>query len=130
VYTPKAVVHHSDSPTDLRTHRFRHLCASTGYFTFLFVEEPRFRLTVVRYALEALIGVSRTWAGRVPGDYFRIVPWWRRLIAYLSGPWLYWRSRFTIGRMRAPEIVNYLKDAEAIEHRKRFSIHGTTPIAP
>jgi cellulose synthase/poly-beta-1,6-N-acetylglucosamine synthase-like glycosyltransferase len=96
VYTPHAVARHPVPRTmpELRAFLLRNLSAATAYMTFLFVEEPRYRWAVIRYVAEALRGKRRAWRPPLPGTqpYPRVIPRWRALLAYLSGPALYVRS--------------------------------------
>jgi hypothetical protein len=99
VYTPMAVARHPYPRTmkDLRARHLRDLSSATAYMTFMFAEEPRYRRVLARYVYEALKGTPRTWRweGIVPRQ--RIVPKWRMLLACLSGPLLYARSRYVVG---------------------------------
>lgn len=97
VYTPLAVVRHPYPPTlpELRARYLKSLTAAAGYLTFLFFEEPRYRWAAAKYVVQALRGARRPWHGRLPGPRPRIVPRWRKLIAYLSGPLLYARTCLT-----------------------------------
>ena len=94
VYTPRAVVRHPYPCTmeELRARHLKAFAASAGYMTFLFFEEPRYQLAIIRYIVEWLLGTRRTWRPQVPGSRPRLVPRWRALLALLSGPWLYARS--------------------------------------
>lgn len=96
VYTPQALVYHPYPPNTraLRQHHLRHLAASTGYLTFLFFEEPMHRGRLVRFVLEALLGVPRTWRGAMPPGSARLVSRPRSLASLLAGPALYLRTRW------------------------------------
>jgi hypothetical protein len=61
--------------------------------TFLLVEEPRYRWATLQYAIEGLWGKRRSWRATVARRTPSILPRWRKLLAYLSGPRLYLRSR-------------------------------------
>ena len=95
IYSPQAVVRHPfpRSMDELRTRHLRELAAATAYFTMLVTEEPGHRRATLQYVVEALRGTRRPWRKLAPGLRPRIVPRWRKLIAYLSGPLLYARSR-------------------------------------
>ena len=118
VYTPDAIIRHPYPRTmqDLRARHLKHLAASTGYFTFLFVEEPQYRRFVIKYVTQALAGMKRTWRAQVvePQVYSSIAPWWRRLLACSSGPLLYAWSRFEHSRSaRARTNGNWSPKLEA-----------------
>ena len=104
VYTPDAVVHHPNPRTveALRTRYLHSLAASTVYMTLLLVEEPHYRLATLKYIIEGIRGVKRTW--RVPEAKLRprIASRWRRLLAYLYGPWLYLSSRLLRAMRMSP----------------------------
>ena len=96
VYAPDAQVYHP-YPADLqifRRHYLRHLAASTGYLTLLFVEEPNHRRRLMRYVFEALRGVRRTWRTPSPRCPARLVSRCRSYFALLLGPLLYLRTQF------------------------------------
>jgi cellulose synthase/poly-beta-1,6-N-acetylglucosamine synthase-like glycosyltransferase len=95
VYTPLAVVRHPYPRTlpELRARYLKTLAAATGYITFLFFEEPRYRWATAKYVAQALRGTRRPWRKQPPGQRPRVVPGWRKLSAYLSGPLLYARTR-------------------------------------
>ena len=95
VFTPEAIGHHPLPRTlaDMRTRCLRDLTASTAYFTFLFVEQPRYRWRVLKYVLEAMRNKQRKWRGDTGSDSRHPVPWWRGLRACLSGPLLYAKLR-------------------------------------
>lgn len=95
VYTPHAVVRHPLFYTkqEIRTRYLKDLAASTAYMTLLFIEEPEYRRSLLKYISESLRGKSRTWRTETTGFSPRMVPRWRKLWAWLSGPWLYLRSR-------------------------------------
>lgn len=105
VHTPKAVVRHPypRSLPELRARYLKALAAATGYMTFLFFEEPRFRWATVKYVAQALRGARRPWRKPAPARLPRVVSGWRKLIACLSGPLLYGRTCLTnpLSRNRA-----------------------------
>lgn len=103
VYTPKAVVRHPfPKDTDaLRARQLKNLTAATAYMTLLTVEEPRYRRLVMNYVVEGLRGVRRSWRNPSQAPQVSVVPRWRRMAAYLSGPFRYLRSR--LARPRPPE---------------------------
>jgi glycosyltransferase involved in cell wall biosynthesis len=98
IYTPEAVVRHPFPRTipQLRARWMTDCSAATAYMTLLFVEEPRYRWAVTRYMIGALRGKRRAWRPPLPGTqpYPRIIPRWRALLAYFSGPFLYAGSCF------------------------------------
>jgi O-antigen biosynthesis protein len=93
VYTPRAVVRHPlfFSEEEIRTRYLKDMAASAAYMMLLFMEEPRHRSSIIKYVTEALRGKSRTWRTKTISP--RLVPKWRVLCAWLSGPSLYIRSR-------------------------------------
>lgn len=96
VYTPDAVVRHP-FPKDidaLRARELKNLAAATAYMTFLTVEEPQYRRLMMKYAAEGLRGVRRPWRKSTASPQVSVAPRWRRLAAYLSGPFRYVHSRF------------------------------------
>jgi glycosyltransferase involved in cell wall biosynthesis len=96
VYTPHAVVRHPlpRNILELRECYLKDLRAAIGYMTLLLVEKPCYRRATLKYILEGVKGVKRTWRFREGEPRPRIVPWWRMMIAYLYGPLLYIRSRY------------------------------------
>ncbi len=97
VYTSNAIVRHPYPRTleELRERHLKALAASTGYFTLLLVEEPRYRRAVLKYLTEALRASPRSWRGPTTTPRPRCVPQWRALFAYLSGPLRYAQTRLT-----------------------------------
>ena len=95
VYTPLAVVRHPypRSLPELHTRYLKSLSTATGYMTLLFFEEARFRWATLKYVAQALRGVRRPWRTQPSVPRPRIAPAWRKLIASLSGPLLYVRTR-------------------------------------
>lgn len=95
VYTPSAVVEHPAPRTlpEARAHRMRSLTATVGYMVFLFMEEPRYRGATLRYIVQGLTRGCRTWRHPMQRAVPPLVSRWRTLLACLSGPWLYIRSR-------------------------------------
>ena len=90
---------------DLRARHLRDLTAATAYITLMFAEEPRYRRLLARYVYEALKGRPRSWRREGITSRPRIVPRWRTLLARLSGPLLYARSRYmggANGRLERP----------------------------
>lgn len=102
VFTPEAIGHHPLPRTlaDLRTRRLRDLSASTAYFTFLFVEQPRYRWRVLKYVLEAMRGTQRKWRGDTVAAAPHPVPLWRALRACVAGPVLYAKLRLFDSRKK------------------------------
>jgi glycosyltransferase involved in cell wall biosynthesis len=89
VYTPRAIVHHpcARDAQEIRARHIKDLAASTGYFTFLLFEQPRYRGAVLRYVFQGILGVRRSW--RLRHEQIRIVPPLKRLLTCLYGPLLY-----------------------------------------
>jgi cellulose synthase/poly-beta-1,6-N-acetylglucosamine synthase-like glycosyltransferase len=98
VYTPHAVIRHPCPQTmeQLRTRHAQMLTSAAGYLTLLFMEEPRYRRAVIRYVIGALRGKRRAWRPPLPGGQPppHVVPRWRALLAYLSGPVRYLQACF------------------------------------
>jgi cellulose synthase/poly-beta-1,6-N-acetylglucosamine synthase-like glycosyltransferase len=95
-YTPCAVVRHP-FPHDMESLRRRNLqdlSSAAAYITLLFVEEPHHRRALMKYVLEAFRGKTRSWRNSAGQSRPVIVSRPRRLLAWLSGPLLYARSRF------------------------------------
>jgi len=99
VYTSLAVTRHPFPRTmeDLRARHLRDLTAATAYITLMFAEEPRYRRLLARYVYEALKGSRRSWRREGITLRPRIVPRWHMLLAWLSGPLLYARTRCMVG---------------------------------
>lgn len=97
VYTPRAVVRHPYPQTlaELRARHLKGLSASSAYIVLLFVEQPRYRRTVLKYLLEWLRGTRRSWRGPTASQRPRIVSRWRTLTAWFYGPVLYVAARAT-----------------------------------
>jgi cellulose synthase/poly-beta-1,6-N-acetylglucosamine synthase-like glycosyltransferase len=95
VYTPAAVVRHAvpDTLAELRARHLKDLANATAYMTLLLVEHPRHRRAVLRYIAQGLRGAPRPWRSHAPARRPRIVSTRRKLLARLSGPFLYWQTR-------------------------------------
>lgn len=95
VRAPAAVVRHrgGGTPEELRAAHLRRLRAVSAYVVFLFAEYPCYRGRLVRYVLRGVAAAPRPWreSGAPPAG--KLVPRWREVLAWLSGPWLYARSR-------------------------------------
>ena len=65
VYAPQAVVRHPFPVTlqAVRARQLKYLSASMAYIALLFVNQPRYRARILRYLVEAIRGVRRTWRG-------------------------------------------------------------------
>ena len=102
VYTSDAVARHPYPRTmqELRARHLHDLAAATAYMTLMFAE-TRYRGVLARYVYEALKGTPRAWRREPTTSHPRIVPRWRMLLALLSGPLLYARSRLHGSRQRA-----------------------------
>ncbi|MEJ6021299.1 glycosyltransferase [Ramlibacter sp. PS4R-6] len=87
IYSPAAIVSHP-FPAMFGTLKARHIrsvSASTAYLAFLWMQQPRFRGAIARYLWEACCGVRRSWRGQGEEVSVRIVPAWRRAIAFAAG---------------------------------------------
>ena len=91
VYTPDAIARHPYPRTleELRTRHIKTLSGTAGYFTMLFIEQPRYRRTTLRYMLEALKGTPRPWRYHALRPRSQVVSRWRAGLAMLAGPFLY-----------------------------------------
>lgn len=105
VYTPDSVVRHPypQNMADLRARRRREMAASTGYATFLLLEEPRYRLRTLKYLLEAVRRSPRKWRN-VAQSHPRVVSAWSTIGALMAGPFRYAYSRFKAGRVTARTV--------------------------
>jgi O-antigen biosynthesis protein len=87
VYAPEARVSHP-FPSSLKALRARHLrsnSAAAGYLLFLFAEQPRYRVALLRYVAEACVGKRRSWRGTGDRIEVRIAPVWRGAVAFARG---------------------------------------------
>ena len=92
-YTPDAVVRHPlpESMEALRSRYLRDLTASTAYFTMMLVEEPKHRLSTLRYLWESVRGKERSWRS-LPESRPRVVPVYRSAAALVLGPFKYFQG--------------------------------------
>lgn len=101
VQTPYAVVKHPypESMEELRTWRLKTLAAGAAYMTLLLFEQPGYRRFLFKYFARSLWGAPPAWRSSCHrgGGRQRIAPQWRVMLAYLSGPLIYFRSRFHRG---------------------------------
>ena len=99
VYAPDALVYHPYPPDlpSLRAHQARHLSSSTAYLAFLFFEEPKYRRRLLRYIIEGIRGIQRTWRSSGSAQTSRVISGVRAYWALLLGPVLYLRTRFESG---------------------------------
>jgi glycosyltransferase involved in cell wall biosynthesis len=109
VYTPHAIVQHPYARNlgELKRRIIKLNIASAAYMTLLWVEEPRFRRRVARYALEALAGVPRPWRTEAKDARSPVSHQLRSLFARLYGPLLYLRSRFERPSVPPPQNPVY-----------------------
>ena len=100
VYTPDATVEHRTAKTaeELYAANLRNITTVSAYVVFLFAERPQYRARLLRYILNGIRGAARPWREEraTPTTAPAIAPRWRMAMAWLSGPWLYARSRFAI----------------------------------
>ena len=95
VYTPDAIVRHRTAKTseESYTAHLRSLAIISAYVIFLFAEHPQYRARLLRYVLGGVRGSTRAWRERHAATEPAAAPRWRQAIAWMSGPWLYARSR-------------------------------------
>ncbi len=96
-YTPHAVVRHPldpRPPAHLRARYLRQVASAAGFMTLMFFEETRHRRDLLKFVAEGLRRKPRGW--RQPSQMVRppFASWWRVMLAALTGPWLYLRTRF------------------------------------
>ena len=96
VYTPDATVRHRtpESFEELYAGHLRSIATISAYAVFLFFEQPRYCGCLLRYVLKGVYGSPRPWREKQAASQNSIAPRWRQAIAWMSGPWLYARSRF------------------------------------
>ncbi len=94
LYLPSAVVRHPThgSPESLRSRYLKERSRSTGFMMFLFATMPQHRMDILKYAVEAMLGVKRSWRPAMPAGSASIFPRWRIWLAYLAGPWMFLRA--------------------------------------
>lgn len=98
VYTPDATVAHRTAETfeELYAAHLHGVATVSAYALLLFAEQPRYRVRLLHYVLNGIRGSARPWceeqALAAPAPI--LAPRWRQTMAWLSGPWLYARSRF------------------------------------
>jgi len=95
VYTPHAVVRHPYPRNLQELHRrnFQDFASAAGYITLMLVEQPHHRRALVRYVFEGLRSTPRLWRNSAGQSRAVIVSGRRKLLAWLSGPLLYVRTR-------------------------------------
>lgn len=101
-YTPHAIVTHPHHLTaeKLRSRYRKDFASATAYMTFLYWEEPAYRVALKRFVLDALRNKPRSWRV-MPVASARSVPRWLLWTAQLAGPWLYLRTRLRNANGRA-----------------------------
>ena len=93
-YTPDAVVRHPFA-ADMHSLRRRYVQERTmhvAYMTLLWFERPRYRRELLAYVSTAQRG-RRPWRPPMASSVPRLASRWRLLLAYLSGPLVYARTR-------------------------------------
>jgi len=88
-FTPLAIVYHPfpDDPESVRVKELTDLCAATAYMCFFFVQQPQYRIALVRFLLRAAV---RRIVGR-PKDAAN--SFGRELKSVFTGLMQYFRSR-------------------------------------
>ena len=101
LYIPDAVVRHSVSGTsaEITSQHLHSLATISAYILFLLVEHPRYRARLLRYIAGGMRAASRPWRDEETTGAGRIAPRSRELLAWLSGPWLFAKSRFNFGKV-------------------------------
>ena len=101
LYTPDAVVRHSVNGTsaEITSQHLHSLSTISAYILFLLVEHPRYRTRLLRYIFGGMRAASRPWRDDATTGVGRIAPRSRELLAWLSGPWLFAKSRFNFGKV-------------------------------
>jgi glycosyltransferase involved in cell wall biosynthesis len=126
VYNPEAIVRHPCARTleEMRSRHLSLLATTTAYITRLAMENPSCRRALAQYILDRLRGASRPWTNCSEKIGARIAPRWLSLLAMLSGPWIYLRSRMA-AKQRAG---NYETEAESFEasHVRRAALRHKT----
>lgn len=117
-YTPHAVVLHPFPATMgfFLARYLKDLANATGYMTLLLYEEPKYRRETMKYLVEGIRGTKRTWRAQVINPLPRhIIPRWRVLLGYLTGPFLYVWSRLS----KRPLIVEKLDSWRILDLNER-----------
>jgi GT2 family glycosyltransferase len=100
LYTPEAVVRHSVNGTsaEITTQHLHSLATISAYIIFLLVEHPRHRVRLLLYVAGGMRAASRPWRDEKITGSGNIAPRSREMLAWLSGAWLFAKSRFNFGR--------------------------------
>jgi len=98
VYNPGAIVRHPDPQTtkELLSRHLSVIATAAAYVTYLAVEHPSCRGALARYVLDRLRGTTRPRVSRSARAGTPIAPRWLTLLAILSGPCTYFRSRMVM----------------------------------
>lgn len=109
VYNPQAIVRHPYARTmeEMRSRHLSLLATTSAYITRLAMEHPSCRQVLAQYILDRLRGTPRPWTNRSERAGPHIAPRWLNLLAMLSGPWIYLRSRMAA----RPKAGNYETEA-------------------
>jgi len=94
VYSPNARVRHpcpQHSVDALRKRYIKSLTISSAYFTFLWIQEPRYRHRTLRYLFQGIRGVRRSWREQPAPPPFALASTWSKTRAYLAGVLLGYR---------------------------------------
>jgi glycosyltransferase involved in cell wall biosynthesis len=99
-----AVVYHPvpQDEKELRARLLGNLASAAAYTILIFVEHPAHRRAAIKYAVEALRGMTRPWRLPTAGPPCRVVSRVRMLLALLHGPLRYYRSLLRQNEMRMP----------------------------
>jgi len=91
VYTPRAVVRHPvpDTLEEIRSAHLRALATISAYIIFLFFDQPRYRMRLLRYIAGGVVSVPRAWHDEKITAPARLAPRSREMLAWLSGLWLF-----------------------------------------
>jgi hypothetical protein len=98
VYNPGAIVRHPDprATQELRSRHLSVIATAAAYVTYLAVEHPSCRKALARYVLDRLRGTTRPRMNRSARAGTSVAPRWLTLLAILSGPCTYLRSRMVM----------------------------------
>lgn len=94
-YTPQAVVRHRmpGTPEEIRSAHLRALATISAYIIFLFADQPRYRMRLLRYIAGGVLAVPRAWRDQPVPRPGSLAPRAREIRAWLSGPWLFTKAR-------------------------------------
>jgi cellulose synthase/poly-beta-1,6-N-acetylglucosamine synthase-like glycosyltransferase len=100
VYTPQAVVRHPIPNTleEIRSAHLRALATISAYIIFLFFDQPRYRMRLLRYIARGVLSVPRVWSDEKITAPARLAPRSREMLARLSGLWLFGKASLACTR--------------------------------